>query len=229
MYFYCNPMSTLRRKCRTTHLLLHIPASLPTSPPPCFFLTTPFARSPVLLPPLTFLTHELGPSLPSIVRTCDPGPALITQTVQVSNKEPIRPAGSKGKGTMLGGKDARHDYAQTRFHAVQVLRHAAPSSCGTPYTRSSVAGSSTAQTAASSGGGCGRGGGGWEEASLYDATGERAMPSAADAAAAAAAMLESRNVRRQRERQEQEALRVILHGGAHACVRARVDSIGALR
>jgi len=143
------------------------------------------------------------------------GPALITQTVQVWDKEPIQLARGKGKGGTRRVGDARHDYSQSHFHAVQVLRHVPPtSSASAPADPPSFAVSASAPkpgTSAPPGGGWGFSsqlpGSRLDEASLYDASGERAMLNAADAAAAAAAMLESRNMHRERERQKQEDLR----------------------
>jgi hypothetical protein len=143
------------------------------------------------------------------------GPALITQTVQVWDKEPIQLARGKGKGGTRRVGDARHDYSQSHFHAVQVLRHVPPtSSASAPADPPSFAVTASAPkpgTSAPPGGGWGFSsqlpGSRPDEASLYDASGERAMLNAADAAAAAAAMLESRNVQRERERQKQEDLR----------------------
>ena len=136
------------------------------------------------------------------------GPALITQTVQVWDKEPIQRAGGKGKAAKRGG-GVRHDYSQSHFHAVQVLRHVPPtqSTPAEPPFFVATAGAPRSGISAPPGGGGGAAGGGWDEASLYDASGERAMLNAADAAAAAAAMLESRNVQRERERQKQADLR----------------------
>ena len=151
----------------------------------------------------------------------------------MSDKEPIRP-GAKGRVGAAQGQGARHDYAQTRFHAVQVLRHVPPPCSQIPQTPTSAAASSVPRASGSIASGVlgeisSRG---WDEASLFDAAGERAMLSAADAAAAgekklsetqydksrecfitftqlpaATAILASRNVEKERERREHEELR----------------------
>lgn len=138
---------------------------------------------------------------------------MITQTVQVSDKEPIRPAGAQRRAPAAAhGPSAKHDYAQTRFHAVQVLRHVPPPPAQLrPQTPSSVsaAASSAPRASGSTASGVlgGEGNTGWDEASLFDAAGERAMLSAADAAAAATAMMASRNAEKERARRGQEELR----------------------
>lgn len=131
----------------------------------------------------------------------------------MSDKEPIRPAGAQRRAPAAAhGPSAKHDYAQTRFHAVQVLRHVPPPPAHQrPQTPSSVSvtASSAPRASGSTASGVfgGEGNRGWDEASLFDAAGERAMLSAADAAAAATAMMASRNAEKERTRRGQEELR----------------------
>jgi hypothetical protein len=141
------------------------------------------------------------------------GPALLTQTVQVSNKDPIRPKTAGPHGSS-GRKAPRPDYAQTHFHAVQILRHVPPSSA---WRAADAAGGGVSVNE-------GRAPARYDEASLFDASGERAMLNAADAALAAAAISASRQAAQQYEKQSQEELRRMRNADAAAWLRKQQEA-----